>query len=105
LGLADPALAILEVACSFVGQVSKVADVVKAHAMSLNGLDDAAVVDAYQAALAEAGGWQVTPLVLVRVARKLTIFSIQVPPQICQSRHDRVAGERHSGRERGKAGG
>jgi hypothetical protein len=25
--------------------------------MSLNGLGDAAVVDAYQAALAEAGGW------------------------------------------------
>jgi hypothetical protein len=25
--------------------------------MSLNGLDDPAVIDAYQAALAEAGGW------------------------------------------------
>lgn len=27
------------------------------HAMSLNGLDTAAVVEAYQSALADAGGW------------------------------------------------
>ena len=32
--------------------------------MSLNGLDAAAVVEAYQAALAEAGGWQVASIVL-----------------------------------------
>jgi hypothetical protein len=28
-----------------------------AHAMSLNGLDSAPVVEAYQTALADAGGW------------------------------------------------
>lgn len=41
--------------------------------MSLNGLDDAAVVDAYQAALAEAGGWQVAPLSSCACSEKLTI--------------------------------
>ena len=72
--------------------------------MSLNGLDDAAVVEAYQAALAEAGGWQVAPSSSCACS-EADDFSIQVPAQICQSRHDRVAGERHSGRERDKAGG
>jgi len=46
---------LIPLACCSTGV--NVADVVNAHAMSLNGLDAAAVIEAYHAALAEAGGW------------------------------------------------
>ena len=71
--------------------------------MSLNGLDDSAVVDAYQAALAEAGGWQVASI-SARMGVKADIFSgLQVPSQTCDSRHGRVARQRYCRRWRGEA--
>ena len=73
--------------------------------MSLNGLDDAAVGDAYQAGLAETGGWQVASIP-ARIGVKADTFpGLQVPSQTCDSRHGRVAGQRYCRRWRSEAGG
>lgn len=56
--------------------------------MSLNGLDDPKVVEAFEAANAEPGGWYVTqslrgPLLLVSlVVRWADIVGLQVSPKI-----------------------
>jgi hypothetical protein len=104
LSLAEPAPAVFESALLAVAPVSTSPDAVNAYAMSLNGLDEAAVVEAYQAALAEAGGWQVAPMFLRVDRQRLTLSRLQVPAQIRESRHGRAAGKRNRRRERGKAG-
>lgn len=52
--------------------------------MSLNGLDHVVVTQAYQGALAEAGGWCVTLKSLLRELGQLSVlmFYLQVPPQV-----------------------
>ena len=55
--------------------------------MSLNGLDGAAVAEAHQATLVEAGGWYVvSSRGLDGLGEMLTSMG-QVPAQIYQSRH------------------
>lgn len=62
--------------------------------MSLNGLDGAAVAEAHQAVLVDAGGWYV--VFAGDWMKGLVLTSLdQVPAQICQSRHSRTAAEGH----------
>lgn len=49
--------------------------------MSLNGLDDVSVTQAYQGALAEAGGWCAGPNLSARSDSVLT-FEAQVPAEV-----------------------
>lgn len=60
--------------------------------MSLNGLDEVAVIEAYQAALAEAGGWSVT--LRHRFHLVLIIFLLQVPVEVCHEGHSRSSAKR-----------
>jgi hypothetical protein len=60
--------------------------------MSLNGLDGAAVAEAHQAALAEAGGWYVSRGAACWGEVMLTRLT-QVSARVCQSRHGGVVEE------------
>jgi hypothetical protein len=60
--------------------------------MSLNGLDEVAVIEAYQAALAEPGGWSVTQRHTFHPI--LIIFPLQVPFEVCHEGHDQPFAKR-----------
>lgn len=74
--------------------------------MSLNGLDEEVVIEAYQAALAEPGAWSVTSHVIACTYLHLLLTHahafLQVPVEICHKRYDRSAAEREWRRGRGQ---
>jgi hypothetical protein len=61
--------------------------------MSLNGLDEVAVIEAYQAALAEPGGWSVASCA-TGFTTLLIVFLLQVPVEVCHEGQNRCAAKR-----------